>query len=158
MSKTDWSKTLFAACDACAAKPELSLFCAGCQANRKAIETLRQQLREVEQLEIAREAEKPRKPMTDVQFRESMQGLVDAWNEQMGRSYNARREASELVQLLARPEFRGLWKSRTVNSQERLEEGWSVTFVRDGDYLDLPYQETPAGAVRMALRALGEAP
>ncbi len=58
-------------------------------------------------------------------------------------------------EVIRRPEFRGLWKSRTVNSQEELEEGWSITFVRDGDDLDLPYSKTPEEAAVLALKALG---
>ncbi len=62
-----------------------------------------------------------------------------------------------IEKMLARPEFRGLWRSRTMWEHGKIEVGWSVTFVLNGDYCEVPYQDTAYEACRQALdRIAGE--
>lgn len=58
--------------------------------------------------------------------------------------------------MLARSEFRGLWRSRCLEGDGSLTSGWSITFVHDGEYYDVPYQDTPAAACRYGLDRLAE--
>ena len=59
-----------------------------------------------------------------------------------------------IAEMLGRPEFRGLWHSRTMFGDGHLEDGWSVTFVADGNYCETPYQMGPEAAARYALELL----
>ncbi len=54
------------------------------------------------------------------------------------------------------PAFRGLWRSRCMEDTG-IEIGWSVTFIKDGEYTETPYQETAAGAISKAQVLLGQA-
>lgn len=58
-----------------------------------------------------------------------------------------------IEEILRHPAFRGLWKSRTIDG-EKIHEGWSVTFVLDGNYCEVPYHDTPELAVACALECL----
>lgn len=53
--------------------------------------------------------------------------------------------------LLSMPSFRGLWRSRCIQADASYIEGWSVTFVRDGEYCETPYCKSPSGALRSAM-------
>lgn len=53
-----------------------------------------------------------------------------------------------------RSEFRGLWRSRCVNPDGTIEEGWSVTFVLEGEYCEIPYEPTADRASAAALAIL----
>lgn len=57
-----------------------------------------------------------------------------------------------LNDLRAYPWFRGLWMSRCIEEDGSVSIGWSVTFVRDGQYYDMAYCKTPAEAFQKALR------
>lgn len=50
------------------------------------------------------------------------------------------------------PEFRGLWRSHCLKEDGTFDEGWSVTFVKDGEYCDMHYQPTPHQALEVARR------
>lgn len=64
-----------------------------------------------------------------------------------------------LDELKAFPWFRGLWMSRCVEDDGTISEGWSVTFVRDGQYYDMAYCRSPAEAFDKARKlALGGGP
>ena len=64
-------------------------------------------------------------------------------------------EALEPIRaILQRSEYRGLWKSRTINPDGSYDLGWSVTFVLHGDYCEVPYQPTANEAARRALAIL----
>jgi len=52
--------------------------------------------------------------------------------------------------------FRGLWKSKELKDDGAIDEGWSVTYVWGGDYLEMPYQPTPLDAVNEARRRLAK--
>jgi hypothetical protein len=62
-----------------------------------------------------------------------------------------------LTELLDRPEFRGLWRSRTIQSDGTIEDGWSCTFLHDGNYCEVPYQQSAADAVVEAVKCLRHA-
>ena len=68
--------------------------------------------------------------------------------------------ADNLWVLLGHPDFRGLWVSQCTERGEGgeliTEEGWSVTFVKDGRYHDLYYQPTPEKAVEAALDMMSD--
>ena len=54
--------------------------------------------------------------------------------------------------------FRGLWVSKCtekINGKLVVEEGWSCSFVKDGQYHDLYYKDTPEEACKVALEILG---
>jgi len=57
----------------------------------------------------------------------------------------------QVEKLLADPRFRGLWRSRELQKDGRIEEGWSVTFALELEMVEIPYEPT---AVRAATRAL----
>lgn len=65
-------------------------------------------------------------------------------------------QAADILAVLRHPATRGVWRSRELCPDGQIKEGWSVTFVRDGDYCELPYASSPAEACRVALRLLGE--
>lgn len=67
-----------------------------------------------------------------------------------------KKRISVMHRILDRPEFRGLWRSRCVHPDGSVEEGWSVTFRRCGEYCEVPYQKTAVQACREALRIMEE--
>ena len=52
------------------------------------------------------------------------------------------------------PAFRGLWESKLMLEDGRTEEGWCVTFIHGGNYLEMEYQATPEGAIELAKKLL----
>jgi len=64
-----------------------------------------------------------------------------------------------IEKVLKHPGFRGLWVSKCtekVDGKLVVEEGWSCSFVKDGQYYDLYYSETPEEACKKALEILEE--
>lgn len=56
--------------------------------------------------------------------------------------------------MLEHEAFRGLWFSRCLEPDGSVTAGWSITFVHDNQYYDLPYQDTPEEACQYALDML----
>lgn len=71
----------------------------------------------------------------------------------LGKAERALANAQPILDAIQMPQFRGLWKSRTVHPDGRIELGWSVTYVSEGDYCEVPYQTTATEAARLALDA-----
>jgi len=66
---------------------------------------------------------------------------------------------NNIEKVLKHPGFRGLWVSKCtekVDGKLVVEEGWSCSFVKDGQYHDLYYKETPEEACKVALEILEE--
>ncbi len=58
--------------------------------------------------------------------------------------------------MLARSEYRGLWRSQCLEDDGTVYAGWAVTFVHDGHYWETPYRDTPGAACQCALDRLVE--
>lgn len=50
--------------------------------------------------------------------------------------------------------FRGLWRSKLVKEEGIIEEGWSVTFLYNGDLVETDYFETPEEALNKTIKIL----
>ena len=64
-----------------------------------------------------------------------------------------------IEKVLQHPGFRGLWLSKCtekIDGKLVVEEGWSCSFVKDGQYHDLYYSKTPNEACKKALEMLEE--
>ena len=63
---------------------------------------------------------------------------------------------SQMSEMITHPAFRGLWRSRQMNDDGSIQDGWSVTFVFGGDYCEVPYQIGPDEACAKALALLAD--
>ena len=52
--------------------------------------------------------------------------------------------------------FRGLWMSRCIEDDGSISVGWSVTFVKDGQYYDMSYCASPSEAFQKAAKCVGD--
>lgn len=47
--------------------------------------------------------------------------------------------------------FRGLWVSTTMEPDGTITKGWAVTLVKDGEYIDSDYYNSPEEALDRAI-------